>query len=105
MNTVGSEKIKRLLLKDSDAQEAYIEAQYRRRIALRLEASMKEKGVSYRQLAKAMNTGKSQVQRLLNKQRGGRLTLLTLVRAAQALGLSVEKMLAPDDPVHSGISG
>ena len=102
MNTVTSEEIKRIILEDGDAQEAYAEAQYRRRIATRLVVAMNRKGVSYRRLAESMNTGKSQVQRLLGKQRGGSLTLLTLVKAARALGLRVEEMLEPDDSTLPG---
>ena len=83
-------------------KEAYIEAKYRRRIAAQLTAAMEKRGVSYRQLAKAMNTGKSQVQRLLNKERGGSLTLLTIVKAALALGLRVEELLVPETSDYPG---
>jgi len=78
--------------------DAYTEAKYRRRIATHLASAMEKKDISYRQLAEEMGTGKSQVQRLLNKERGGSLTLLTIVKAALVLGLRVEDMLAPGEP-------
>jgi len=57
---------------------------------------MEKKGMSYRQLAEEIGTGKSQVQRLLNKERGGGLTLLTLIKAGRALEINVEEMLTQD---------
>ena len=83
-------------------QVAYTEAKYRRRIAEQLTRAMEKKGVSYRQLAEQMGTGKSQVQRVLNKERGGSLTLLTIVKAAYALELRVEDLFVPDTSDYPG---
>ena len=97
MRFVSLEELKRDLFEDIEGRAAYLEAKYRRRIAARLEAAMKASGTSYRDLASAMRSSKSQVQRLLNKQRGGSLTLLTIVKAAEVLGLRVEDLLAEED--------
>lgn len=94
MNTVYGEDINRIFFEDIDVQEAYIEARYRRKIAHQILAAMDKNGISHRDLAKSMNSSKSQVQRLLNKQRGGSLSLRTLVKAARVLGLRIEDMLS-----------
>jgi len=96
MKMVSGAAVKRRVLHVPGVSDAYEEARIRRKIAERLEAAMNEQGVSYRQLATVMGTGKSQVQRLLNKERGGSLTLLTLVKAARALGISVEELFVPE---------
>ena len=78
---------------DSVALDSYNEAQYRRRIAEQVTAALDRKGLSHEELATTMGASKAQVQRLLNEQRGGSLTLLSLVQAGRALGLSLEDML------------
>ena len=79
----------RTVLRDPVARAAAIENSVRRDIAARVEAARKAKGLSIRGLAKRMQTSPSQIQRLLHREVGGSLTLTTLVRAADALGLDL----------------
>lgn len=73
--------------------DGYIEAKLRRRIASNVTDRMRDQGLSIRALAERMRTSKSQVQRLLNKTRGGSLTLMTVVKAARALDASVKELM------------
>jgi transcriptional regulator with XRE-family HTH domain len=77
------------------ARAGFTEARLRRLIGATLEATMKRAGVTVRELAARVGTSKSQVQRVLNKEAGGSLTLMTVVKAAQALDLDVSLRLAP----------
>jgi len=74
---------------NKDVQLASIENSLRRNIAAILEAQREKKGLSLRNLAKETGTSLSQIQRVLHKEHGGNLTLRTLIRVADALGLSV----------------
>jgi transcriptional regulator with XRE-family HTH domain len=74
---------------DPEARSAMVENDLRRRIGASFEAARKEQGISIRDLAAKMGTSKSQVQRLLHHHLGGSLTLRTVVRAADVLGLAV----------------
>jgi len=78
---------KESLLKSTAALDHYNEAKFRRVLAERVRTAMCAQKLSVRKLAAAMATSKSQVQRLLNEERGSGLTLLTLVKAARALDL------------------
>jgi transcriptional regulator with XRE-family HTH domain len=87
---------------DPVAMDAYTEARLRRSIGNNVATAMSKKGLSQRQLARLMGTGKSQVQRVLNKTRGGSLTLLTLVKAARALDSDVYDLLKAESSTKPG---
>lgn len=76
-------------LGNRDARTAYVENGLRRRLAVSFDEARELKGMSVRQLARAMGTSLSQVQRLLHSEVGGSLTLRTVCRAADALDLTV----------------
>lgn len=61
----------------------------KRVIAWQIEEAMKERRLSKSAMAKAMNTSRSQLDRLLDPDNEA-LTLTTLASAAQALGKHVE---------------
>jgi len=77
-----------LVQKSHDARIAAKENRLRRQLALTIRQAMVDKGISIRELARGMNSSKSQVQRLLHEEVGGSLTLKTLLRAADCLGYS-----------------
>ena len=72
-----------------DARTAYLENRLRRALADSFEEARKKKDMSVRQLAKEMETSVSQVQRLLQRDVGGSVTLRTVCRAADVLGLAI----------------
>jgi transcriptional regulator with XRE-family HTH domain len=78
------------VLADSDARTAYAENALRRYLAASFELARQGRGVSVRALAAEMGTSVSQVQRLLHHEVGGSLTLRTICRAADVLGLRVK---------------
>lgn len=59
-------------------------------IARRIRERMEEKNISVRELARAMGTSPSQVQRVVSLTGPTNLTLDTMMRAAEAVGLEVE---------------
>lgn len=65
----------------------------KRVLAFRLQALMKKQNISKAQLAKRMGTSRSALDRLLDPENAS-VTLLTLERAAQALGKSIKIELA-----------
>jgi DNA-binding Xre family transcriptional regulator len=65
----------------------------KRVLAFRLQALMKEQKITKAQLAKRMGTSRSALDRLLDPQNAS-VTLLTLERAAKALGKSIKIELA-----------
>lgn len=65
----------------------------KRILAFRLQALMKKQNISKAQLAKRMGTSRSALDRLLDPENAS-VTLLTLERAAQALGKSIKIELA-----------
>lgn len=67
----------------------------RRKMAVVFEGARHRRGWSMRKLAEEMHTSLSQVQRLLHKELGGSLTLRTLYRAADVLGLDVTVRVKP----------
>lgn len=77
------------VLADSDARTAHAENALRRHLAEQFEAARQSKSMSVRGLATEMGTSISQVQRLLHHEAGGSLTLKTLCRAADVLGLAI----------------
>lgn len=72
-----------------DAGAALRENTIRRKIAVEFEAARKAQGLSVRDLAKKMGTSVSQIERLRHEELGGSLTLRTICKAAQVLGLAV----------------
>lgn len=85
----------REVLDDATARVAYDENELRRALADAIEAARIAKRLSVRQLAKAMHSSPSQVQRLLHKDLGGSITLRTLCRAAAALDCRIGIQLRP----------
>lgn len=83
------ESLRSEVLQDKDARAAALENSLRQRIGAALESARLERGLSLRQLGGEIGSSLSQVQRLLHREVGGSLTLRTICRAADHLGLSV----------------
>ena len=90
-------------LEDKDVRVAAHENDLRYRLAEAFEEARKRNSLSIRSLAKEMGTSVSQVQRVLHKEVGGSLTLSTLVRAADALGLVLTANARPRHCERKGI--
>lgn len=93
------DSIKAELLDDLDVRVAYNESMLRRSLAEVLENRRATRGLTIRELARLMNTSKSQVQRVLNEESGGSLTTRTMVRAAEVLGVKL-RLYARDASVQ-----
>jgi len=65
----------------------------KRVIAFQLRQLMKEKNLTKMQLAKRMNTSRSSLDRLLDPENTS-ITLLTIERAAKAMGMRIKIELA-----------
>ena len=87
--------IKNAVFNDFKARTAYEETQIRGSVAATLASKLKAEGISIREFAKRIQSSASQVQRLLHADIGGSLTLLSLVRAADGLGLSIDVRMQP----------
>lgn len=74
---------------DPDARAAERENAIRHAIAAAIDLGRQAKGWSLRKFADEIGTSLSQVQRLLQRERGGSLTLWTICRAADKLDLQV----------------
>ena len=72
---------------DPVARAGFVENDLRREIGRALTFERERRSMSMRELADAMSTSLSQVQRVLHEDIGGTITLRTLVRAANALEL------------------
>jgi len=87
------------VLEDKDVRAGSEENQLRRQLGEAFEKARLERNMSIRDLASAMGSSVSQVQRLLHKEIGGSLTLMTIVRAADALGMrltvNAERVVVP----------
>ena len=68
-------------------------AAVKRVIAFQLKAMMKEQGLSKTELARRMKTSRASLERLLAPENAS-VTLLTLDRAARALGMRIKIELA-----------
>lgn len=90
------ELLKKEALADPEVRCAYKENALRRMLAGSFEVARAEHGLTVRKLAKVIGTSASQVQRLLHHEVGGSLTLSTIVRAADALGLTVRLSARPE---------
>jgi antitoxin HicB len=66
----------------------------KRMLAVQLRQAMKRRSVSQSQLAKEMRTSRTVINRILDPSDTG-LTLATLTRASQVLGLRVDIRLNP----------
>ena len=82
-------------LESPKARAAFNETELRIRLAEVFSGEMKRKGYSVRAFAKKIGTSISQVQRLLHHDIGGSLTLLSIVKAANALELDLDICLRP----------
>jgi len=89
-------ELRRKTLQSPKARAAYDETKLRERLALVFSEAMKRQRYTVRQLAKELDTSISQIQRIVNRDVGGPLTLLTVVKAANALGLELDVRLHPD---------
>ncbi len=83
------EALRTAILANRDAGASYKENRVRRKLATEFEEARVARGMTMRQLAQKMGTSLSQAQRLLHYESGGSLTLKTVVRAADVLGLTV----------------
>lgn len=75
-------------LRDEGIYEETTTAAIKRVLARQVEAAMKEQGVSKAEMARRMNTSRSQLDRLLDPANES-ITLDTLQRAAAAVGREV----------------
>lgn len=90
------------VLANSDARTARVENALRRHLSEQFDAARHSKGMSVRGLAAEMGTSISQVQRLLHHEAGGSLTLKTLCRAADVLGLVLSIEALASESSHDG---
>jgi len=81
------DRVVKTAMRDIVVRTSANENNIRRRMGEIFEASRKAQKISIRELAKRMKTSVSQVQRVLHKQVGGSLTLSTIVRACDVLGV------------------
>lgn len=72
------------------AKAAYDENNLRREISKVFRAEKEKRGLSLRKLANVLGISISQTQRLLHEDLGGPLNLLSIVQAANALGLKIK---------------
>lgn len=95
MDATSFDDLLKEVLADRDARTAMLENALRRRVSSAFEKARNDKGLTVRGLAKEIGTSVSQVQRLLHQEAGGSLSLRTICRAADALGLSVQIHVRP----------
>lgn len=81
------------MTRDTILFAARIENDLRRDFARMVDTERKHRGWSIRKMAAELGTSVSQVQRLLHREVGGSLTLRTVTRAVQALGISAHVYL------------
>jgi transcriptional regulator with XRE-family HTH domain len=87
---VNYESMKQEALESREVRVSAIENSLRHVLATTFERLRKENDLSVHDLAKLIGTSTSQVQRLLHIEQGGSLTLETICRAADALGIEVQ---------------
>lgn len=73
----------------NDTRAAAAENRLRRELAEHFERARTARGLTFRALAREMGSSVSQVQRLLHRELGGSLTLMTIARAAEVLGMKL----------------
>jgi len=76
-------------LKDQGTYEATTEQAVKRVVAFQLAAAMKDQDISKVEMAKRLDTSRSQLDRLLDPSNDG-VTLAVLSRAAHAVGRSIK---------------
>ena len=76
-------------LKEQGTYEATTEQAVKRVLAFQLAAAMKEQKISKVEMAKRLDTSRSQLDRLLDPDNDG-VTLAVLSRAAQVVGRSIK---------------
>lgn len=86
------ERMIKTAMKDLTVRTAARENDLRRQLGAVLEGSRKAQKMSIRELAQRMKTSESQVRRVLHKEIGGSLTLTTIVKACDVLGVDVTGM-------------
>jgi antitoxin HicB len=72
-------------LKEQEIYEEAVEHAIKRVLAYQIEQEMKEKGINKVEMAKRLQTSRSQLDRLLDPENEN-ITLAALSRAAQAVG-------------------
>lgn len=77
------------VMKNQDARVAAIENGIRRKLAETIISKIKNDKITEKEFAKASGIRPAELRRLLNKELGGNLSLRTLVRAADAVGLAL----------------
>lgn len=86
------------VLQDPVARVSYRENNLRREIADRVAQACEQQGISVEALASRMGCSSLQVRRLLHMEVGGNLSLTTIVRAADALGLQLRLSMKTQNP-------
>lgn len=76
-----------------ESESVYEEAKLRRSIATKIEKELLSLHMSKQEFRSLGHISRTQIKRLLNKQRGGKLDLLTIVKAAIVLGLPLDTLL------------
>ena len=76
-------------LKEEGTLEATTEQAVKRVLAWQLQEAMKQQGITKVEMAKRLETSRSQLDRLLDPDNAG-VTLATLSQAAQAVGRSIK---------------
>ena len=76
-------------LKEQGTYESTTEQAVKRVLAFQLITAMKEQHISKVEMAKRLDTSRSQLDRLLNPENDG-VTLSVLARAAQAVGRTIK---------------
>lgn len=76
-------------LREQGTYEATTEQAVKRVLAFQLAAAMKDQNISKVEMAKKLETSRSQLDRLLDPDNDG-VTLAVLSRAAQAVGRSIK---------------
>ena len=82
------EDLEKLIMGNKESRIAYHEEDFRIELAEFFLNAMQKQGLSYEKFAALMETSKLQIQRLLNKESGGSLTLNTIFRAGDVLGFA-----------------
>jgi hypothetical protein len=83
------------IMRDPDARAAYMENSLRRVMAEVFKEAIKEKGLPKYYFFRHLGISQTQAFRLLQKEVGGSLSLFSICRAADALGLEVSLNIKP----------
>lgn len=81
MNDFNLDELVKDALRDPVIKAAAVENDFRRWLSEEITKECKRKNITVRAFVDAMEIPKSQVQRLLNKEAGGNLTLRSVMRA------------------------